>query len=112
MKVVHAVFENGVFRPRESVELPEGSVVEFEPRLVPGATPESQGPDRSHWARVHALLSQSIETGESDTPTNPDGREQVPDRNHDHLKQIHALLGRRIETGETDMAERHDEPLP
>ncbi len=34
-KTIHAVFENGVFRPIESVDLPEKSEVEFEPRLVP-----------------------------------------------------------------------------
>ena len=33
-KTVHAVFENGVFRPVESVDLPEKAEVEFEPRLV------------------------------------------------------------------------------
>jgi len=33
-KTIHAVFENGVFRPIESVELPERYEVEFEPRLV------------------------------------------------------------------------------
>ena len=31
---VHAVFENGVFRPKEPVVLPEASEVAFEPRLV------------------------------------------------------------------------------
>jgi predicted DNA-binding antitoxin AbrB/MazE fold protein len=60
MKVVHAVFENGIFRPREPVELPEGSEVEFEPRLVPTPTL------KSHRERVHALLSRTIETGETD----------------------------------------------
>jgi predicted DNA-binding antitoxin AbrB/MazE fold protein len=33
-KTIHAVFENGVFRPVESVDLPEKAEVEFEPRLV------------------------------------------------------------------------------
>ena len=33
-KTIHAVFENGVFRPIESVDLPEKSEVEFELRLV------------------------------------------------------------------------------
>ena len=33
-KTIHAVFENGVFRPVESVDLPEKSEVEFEPRLI------------------------------------------------------------------------------
>ncbi len=32
MKTVRAVFEDGVFRPTEPPELPEHSVVEFEPR--------------------------------------------------------------------------------
>ena len=34
IKTIHAVFENGVFRPIESVDLPEKSEVEFELRLV------------------------------------------------------------------------------
>lgn len=34
MKTVRAVYGNGLFRPLAPVELPEGSVVEFEPRLV------------------------------------------------------------------------------
>lgn len=33
-KTIHAVFENGVFRPIEFVDLPEKSEVEFELRLV------------------------------------------------------------------------------
>jgi predicted DNA-binding antitoxin AbrB/MazE fold protein len=33
-KTIHAVFENGVFRPTETVDLPEKSEVEFELRLV------------------------------------------------------------------------------
>lgn len=33
MKLVHAIFEHGVFRPTESVDLPEGCEVEFEPHL-------------------------------------------------------------------------------
>jgi predicted DNA-binding antitoxin AbrB/MazE fold protein len=33
-KTIHAVFENGVFRPIESVDLPEKSEVEFELRMV------------------------------------------------------------------------------
>ena len=33
-KTIHAIFENGVFRPIESVDLPERSEVEFELRLV------------------------------------------------------------------------------
>ena len=34
MKTIHAVYEKGVFRPHESVELPERTEVEFEPKVV------------------------------------------------------------------------------
>jgi predicted DNA-binding antitoxin AbrB/MazE fold protein len=34
MKTTHAVYESGVFRPLETVELPERTEVEFEPRPV------------------------------------------------------------------------------
>ena len=33
-KTIHAIFENGIFRPIESGDLPEKSKVEFELRLV------------------------------------------------------------------------------
>ena len=58
MKTVHAIFENGVFRPREPVNLPDNSEVEFEPRLIVkalgAARPES----------VYEILSRSYETGD------------------------------------------------
>jgi predicted DNA-binding antitoxin AbrB/MazE fold protein len=34
MKTIHSVFESGIFRPLEPVELPERTEVEFEPRPV------------------------------------------------------------------------------
>lgn len=34
MSTIHAIYENGVFRPTEPVDLPEKSHVKFEPRLV------------------------------------------------------------------------------
>lgn len=37
MPVVHALFENGVFKPKGPVALPEPCEVEFEPRLVESA---------------------------------------------------------------------------
>ena len=33
-KTIHAVFENGIFRPVEPVDLPDKVEVEFEPRVV------------------------------------------------------------------------------
>jgi predicted DNA-binding antitoxin AbrB/MazE fold protein len=42
MKSIHAVYENGVFRPVEAVDLPDRCYVEFEPRIVdaPSISPE------------------------------------------------------------------------
>ena len=60
MKLVHAVFENGVFRPTEPVELPENCHVEFEPRLV---TNESGPPSLDE---VYAVLGRRFESGEHD----------------------------------------------
>jgi predicted DNA-binding antitoxin AbrB/MazE fold protein len=37
MTTVRAVYEDGVFRPRGAVPLPEHAEVEFEPRLTGGA---------------------------------------------------------------------------
>jgi predicted DNA-binding antitoxin AbrB/MazE fold protein len=34
MGTVHAIYENGVFKPKEPVALPESCEVEFEPRIV------------------------------------------------------------------------------
>ncbi len=62
MKTIHAVFEHGVFRPLESVELAEKTEVEFEPRPVVGDT---NGTD--NLAAIYAVLSERYQSGESDT---------------------------------------------
>jgi hypothetical protein len=42
MGTVHAIYENGVFRPKGPVALPESCEVEFEPRLI--TSPGGQSP--------------------------------------------------------------------
>ncbi len=67
MHVIRAVYENGVFRPTDHVDLPENFVVEFEPRLVnsqPMADPST--------AAVYEILSRSYETGETDVAARHD----------------------------------------
>ena len=39
MSSVHAIDENGVFRPLSPVKLPERCEVEFEPKVVQEASP-------------------------------------------------------------------------
>lgn len=60
MKLIHAVFENGVFRPTQPVELPENCHVEFEPRVV---TNEAGAPSLED---VYAILGRRFESGEHD----------------------------------------------
>lgn len=70
MRTIHAVFENGVFRPTEPVELPESCRVEFEPRVVPEEQPQPTDPQFTHldprMARVYAILSHRYDGGQPD----------------------------------------------
>lgn len=58
MKTVHAVYEQGVFRPTETVLLPEHCEVEFEPRPVDDATKKALA-----FEEIHRILSRSHDTG-------------------------------------------------
>jgi predicted DNA-binding antitoxin AbrB/MazE fold protein len=64
-KTVHAIFENGVFRPTGPVELPEGCEVQFEPRAV-NAAPTTPTLDE-----VYAILARRFDSGEHDLAVNP-----------------------------------------
>ena len=59
MKTIHAVYENGVFRPTEPVQLPESCEVEFEPRIVNAAAEQSLD-------EVYAILSKRFDSGQHD----------------------------------------------
>jgi predicted DNA-binding antitoxin AbrB/MazE fold protein len=62
-KTIHAIYENGVFRPTEPVDLPDQTAVEFEPRIKESPAPVkvSEG-----LAKVYAILGERYETGETD----------------------------------------------
>ena len=60
MNNVHAIYENGVFRPVGHVELPDPCEVEFEPRLVQPGT-ESEAMDD-----IYAVLAERYHSGEHD----------------------------------------------
>ena len=61
MKTIHAVYEEGVFRPLEKVELPERTEVEFEPKVVGNGQTKPGSMDA-----IYEILSRSYETGEPD----------------------------------------------
>jgi predicted DNA-binding antitoxin AbrB/MazE fold protein len=60
MPVIHAVYENGVFRPKEPVDLPESSEVEVELRSVVPATEERNSD------AIYAILEARFESGDVD----------------------------------------------
>ena len=61
MKTIHAVYESGVFRPLDAVELPERTQVEFEPRPVP------QREDlKTNLDGIYAILGERYQSGEQD----------------------------------------------
>jgi predicted DNA-binding antitoxin AbrB/MazE fold protein len=61
MKGTHAFFANGVFKPTEPVDLPELSVVSFEPVLVD--TKVMVGDEE---ADTYAILDEPYDTGLTD----------------------------------------------
>lgn len=65
-KTIHAVYENGVFRPTERVNLPERCEVEVEVRQV-HATAGSPSLDE-----VYALLSERFDSGQADVAARHD----------------------------------------
>jgi predicted DNA-binding antitoxin AbrB/MazE fold protein len=61
MKTIHAIYENGVFRPTEPVGFPEGSPVVVTLNAAPSAA------DEAHLDRVYEILSRRYKSGHHDT---------------------------------------------
>ena len=68
MTAIHAIYENGIFRPVESVDLPESCEVEVEIRHV------AAKPSKPSLEDIYAILSQRFDSGEHD----------VADRHNEH----------------------------
>ena len=60
MKNVHAIYENGVFRPLGQVDLPDRTEVEFVPR------PIGKKSDSDRLDQTYAILSQSFDTDDTE----------------------------------------------
>ncbi|MDZ4657814.1 MAG: antitoxin family protein [Bythopirellula sp.] len=87
MQTIHAIFENGVFRPVVPVELPEQAEFAFEPRLVSEPASENgAAPDPRHVSE-EGLLNVG-------------------------LLNVYAILSERYHSGHTDTAARHNEHQP
>jgi len=61
LKTIHAVYEGDVFRPLETVELPERTEVEFEPRPI-----LQQDGHNSHLDDIYAVLAECYQSGEQE----------------------------------------------
>ena len=64
VKTIHAIFEGGVFRPVEAVDLPDRTRVEFDLRLSPEPLSKPMSPGL---ARVYEILGRQHNSGHSDT---------------------------------------------
>ena len=66
MSTIHAVYQGGVFRPDQPVNLPDKCEVEFEPRIVPCGGGNGSGD------AVYAILSERYSSGEKDVAARHD----------------------------------------
>jgi predicted DNA-binding antitoxin AbrB/MazE fold protein len=70
MSTIHAIFEGGVFRPTQPVDLPENTEVEFEPRLIEGEVAQliakvaQTDPGK---AAIYEILARRHHSGQHDT---------------------------------------------
>jgi len=65
MSAIPAVFEHGIFRPLQPVELPEGTRVQIEVSAAQAPIARSAEED-AHLDRVYKLLSLRFNGGEKD----------------------------------------------
>jgi len=62
-KTIHAIYENGVFRPIEPVNLPEHTEVRIELRVEEGTKSAPMSPGL---AKIYAILGERFDSGEHD----------------------------------------------
>ena len=65
MRVIHAIYENGVFRPTDPVDLPEASEVEVELRVMKPS-------EERRLDTIYSILDARFESGESDVAARHD----------------------------------------
>ena len=86
MNTVRAVYEGGVFRPIDAVDLPEHTRVEFEPRVVEFFEADAM-------AQAFEILSHFYDTGQTDLASRHDSYSSSP--NKASLICGHAAVGDR-----------------
>jgi predicted DNA-binding antitoxin AbrB/MazE fold protein len=64
---IHAVYENGVFRPTEKVDLPERTSVEMDVRVWDDDVAAESIPISEGLAKVYEILGRRHRSGHTDT---------------------------------------------
>jgi predicted DNA-binding antitoxin AbrB/MazE fold protein len=64
---IHAIYENGVFRPVEPADLPDKTPVEFEPRVLTETDQTSPPPMSEGLAKIYEILGRRYNSGHTDT---------------------------------------------
>ncbi|HEX7183728.1 MAG TPA: antitoxin family protein [Thermoanaerobaculia bacterium] len=65
MRVIHAVYEKGVFRPTEPVDLPEPSEVQVELRVLTSS-------EEDRLDSIYSILERRFDSGETDVAARHD----------------------------------------
>ncbi len=69
MNTIHAIYENGAFRPMGHVDLPDPCEVEFEPRIV------QQDSEILNLDGIYAVLAERYHSGEHNVAAKHDERQ-------------------------------------
>lgn len=64
---VYAIYENGVFRPVEPVNLPNRTPVEFEPRVLSEVPWPPESSMSEGLAKIYEILGRRHDSGHTDT---------------------------------------------
>ncbi len=66
-ETIHAIYENGVFRPVEPVDLPDRTAVQFEPRVIADRSEPPHASMREGLAKIYEILGRRYSSGHTDT---------------------------------------------
>ena len=66
-ETIHAIYENGVFRPVEPVDLPDRTAVQFEPRVIADQSEPPHASMPEGLAKIYEILGRRYSSGHTDT---------------------------------------------
>ena len=72
MKTIHAIYENGVFRPTDDVDLPDQTAVAFEPRVLIEDPAITSAPMSDGLAKIYEILGRRYSSGFTNTAARHD----------------------------------------